>query len=496
MDLKSTVDLLTSITFFRMKVQELSSPPRASTVVKDCVKACLRSTYQFLFENCYDLYNREFQADPNEAKRDTDDHGPRLDSLDFWHKLIALIVSVIEEDKNSYAPVLNQFPQELNIGQLSAATMWSLFAVDMKYALEEHEQHRLCKSSAYMNLHFKVKWLHANYVKDVPPYKGAVPEYPAWFEPFVMQWLNENDDVSLEYLHGAFSRDKKEGVSDMPRFYLRTSVQRRPLTVLQPFLTVPEEQRACALQRLRRRRFHPADTMLRRRVEAGMSGPGDLEEVHEEIREDHRQGFGGLCGYSEEGIPQPSEGGTNCMCSRGTKFAETRSVVTDFTNCFIPQACILMNNIQQLRVQLEKMFESMGGDKLEEDAANILKELQQQLNGALDDLAILFANSLEPRITVSVRELGDLLLAIKGGGQVTLSQPAQRNNVTVEADDVLRPLMVLLDGSLSLYAESCEKTVLKRLLKELWKIVMRILEKTVVLPPMTDKSVCITIKFL
>lgn len=136
---------------------------------------------------------------------------------------------------------------------------------------------------------------------------------------------------------------------------------------------------------------------------------------------------------------------------------------------------------------MEKMFESMGGEKLEEDAANILKELQQQLNGALDDLAMLFAKSLEPRITASVKELGDLLLAIKGGGQV--SQPAQRNNVAVEADEVLRPLMDLLDGSLSLYAESCEKTVLKRLLKELWKIVMRILEKTVVLPPMSDKSV-------
>lgn len=64
-----------------------------------------------------------------------------------------------------------------------------------------------------------MKWLHTNYVKDVPPYCGAVPEYPAWFEPFVMQWLNENDDVSLEYLNGAFNRDKRDGVSITKKLY-------------------------------------------------------------------------------------------------------------------------------------------------------------------------------------------------------------------------------------------------------------------------------------
>lgn len=89
-----------------------------------------------------------------------------------------------------------------------------------------------------------------------------------------------------------------------------------------------------------------------------------------------------------------------------------------------------------------------------------------------------------------MRELGDLLLNIKGLYDIkNANQPATRNAVAVEADEVLRPLMDLLDGSLSLYAQTCEKTVLKRLLKELWKIVMRILEKTIVLPPMTDRTV-------
>lgn len=151
-----------------------------------------------------------------------------------------------------------------------------------------------------------------------------------------------------------------------------------------------------------------------------------------------------------------------------------------------------MNNIQQIRVQLEKMFESMGGEKLETDAAEILKDLQVTLNNHLDELSVVFGKSLEPTIKKSVAELGALLSQIKGSSNNSaqaLQALKTSPEVAADADHILHPLMDLLDGKLSQFSQICEKTVFKRLLKELWKLVMITLEKTIVLPPMNEKNV-------
>ncbi|MCP9260474.1 Protein unc-13 B [Dirofilaria immitis] len=392
-DLKSTVDLLTSITFFRMKVLELASPPRASNVVSECAKACMQATYQLMFESC------------------CEDGGPSADSVNFWFDFLDYMMRVIEDDKNIYTPVLNQFPQELSVGNLSAATLWQLYKTDLQMALE-------------------VKGFYFKYVADLPQYKASIPEFPAWFIPFVMDWLNENDEHSMDILRNAYNRDKSD---NFPQTAEHTKFSN---SVIDVFTQLNE-----ALKLLKQ-----------------------MDCPNPEVYADMMKRFS--------------------KTLNKVLLAYADMVQKDF-NKFVNDeklACILMNNVQQLRVQLEKIYENMGGPDLDPTANTVLNNLQRKLNAVLNKLSGQFVESLVPNIHIQMNKLGVILSKIKGAH-------LPKSQLVGEVDSVLEPLMELLEDKLQDYASQCEKTVLKYLLKELWRATITSMEKLVVLPPLDNKAI-------
>uniref|UniRef100_A0A0M3ILZ4 MHD1 domain-containing protein n=1 Tax=Ascaris lumbricoides TaxID=6252 RepID=A0A0M3ILZ4_ASCLU len=308
------------------------------------------ATYQLMFESC------------------CEDGGPSADSVKFWFDFLDYMMRVIEDDKHIYTPVLNQFPQELNIGNLSAATLWQLYKTDLQMALEEHAASKKCSTPEYMNLYFKVKGFYFKYVADMPQYKASIPEFPAhlilfrWFIPFVMDWLNENDEHSMDILRNAYNRDKSD---NFPQTSEHTKFSN---SVVDVFTQLNE-----ALKLLKQ-----------------MDCPNP--EVYADMMKRFSKTLNKvLLAYAD--MVQKDFG----------KFVSNEKL-----------ACILMNNVQQLRVQLEKIYENMGGTSLDSAANTVLTNLQKKLNTVLDKLAGQFAESLIPKIHEQMNTLGSILCKIKG----------------------------------------------------------------------------------
>ena len=169
---------------------------------------------------------------------------------------------------------------------------------------------------------------------------------------------------------------------------------------------------------------------------------------------------------------------------------------------------ILMNNIQQLRLNLERLYELMGGAQLDDETKSRLNELQKQLSDVLDELSGMFVKSIEPTIRLTIEEVYKQLQQIKGnqinaGNNSVQQKGAEAILVTKSLLEYLDQRSVNVDQMnerqtvrlfrLTFFADQCEKTVLKRLLKELWKAVISDLEKVIVLPPFSDSKHLLTI---
>lgn len=80
-----------------------------------------------------------------------------------------------------------------------------------------------------------------------------------------------------------------------------------------------------------------------------------------------------------------------------------------------------MNNIQQCRVQLEKVYEAMGGDQsLKEDTKVVMHDLQQMLNDAIDEMAEKYSAALRSPVLNKVNEVNKILHQVSSPNATTL----------------------------------------------------------------------------
>ena len=165
-----------------IQVQDISSPPRACQVVKECIKACMKSTYSFLFDNCHELYDREYTDDSSEAvpvrksiisaaitpaanihlslrlvlgwRGTVDQESEVLGQVDSADRICDRggqkqlrrgAYSVRPPTHTSCSPPFKQFlstctrssrfPNDLNVGDVSAEVLWTLFSEDFELGL-------------------------------------------------------------------------------------------------------------------------------------------------------------------------------------------------------------------------------------------------------------------------------------------------------------------------------------------------------------------------
>lgn len=202
-----------------------------------------------------------------------------------------------------------------------------------------------------------------------------------WFLQFVLQWLDENEDVSMEFMHGALERDKKDGV----RRAAAVAVALAPVS----FLVMAEGSSLLSQfqQTSEHALFSCSVVDIFTQLNQSFEIIRKLECPDPNVLAQYSRRFSkvGAAPAAADALWRLKRAGSPSLQTIDKVLLQYSSILTKSFPSYIDkekivslnlltfgertacealcsclQPCVLMNNVQQLRIQLEKMFESMG----------------------------------------------------------------------------------------------------------------------------------------
>ena len=398
-DLKYTIELLTSITFFKLKV--LSSGTTISEqVVSECLKACMSSTYNFLFNNCEKLAAGENIEDSTSSiaklkRKKSVGIGPSLNSLSFWMELARLVASVMTEMKTYKKYIASEIDVEI----ICSLELFQLLQSDIYEAMNDHTDQRnkekellekgeidrfAIKNQDFLSLLFRIKWLYRNFILthenrmedkmerdefgvttiDMGTGEPLQIEYAMYFDVFTTDWLEEMSATNLQFVASAIEKDRNCNFKVTNESVLHSN------SVLDIFSVV--NQNLDILKQL----DMPIVDLTNKYVGLFCKNMATiLISYADKLTEDFK-----------------------IRLNSNSKDADKNETL-----------CTMLNNVQQLRVQLEKVYTTIKEDSHSDHSETVLTDVQAFLNNRLEELCMLFGQNFEADLKKCIKVMKAIL---------------------------------------------------------------------------------------
>jgi len=88
--------------------------------------------------------------------------------------------------------------------------MWQYFGTIINGLFDEQDNNELFPPNEYLQLFFAVKVFYEQYVAKLPSRAGVFPEYSRWFLPCGRRWLHEYQKKAVSFVENAWEDDKQQ----------------------------------------------------------------------------------------------------------------------------------------------------------------------------------------------------------------------------------------------------------------------------------------------